>query len=288
MSEFMRILFFVLVYFFYSCALFSLPVLNPANPDLLRQNTFLCYEDSDIWSVKLGYRGDFVFDRKMQYFSFFAPAHITKFSISTNAAMATLNLWKRADIFFYAGAIQPSINEKVLFPPNIPFVGGNTERVTKRFATRGVFGVGAKAILWKCNWGNPGTTYISIDGQYEKSEPMNVRLYALNDMPLTFFGRFSMQYREAQIALGLAHRFHNIIPYTAVKWSKVKTKDLDFYNVFIGFLPTLMRHRWLETNRRSFGYVVGVTLVDVSCMNITAEARFVDERALSVTADLRF
>jgi len=251
-------------------ALYALPVLNPAAPALLTDGVFMC-DQGDCWGIKLGYRGDFVYNKHMRSSLNGRQNH---FSLFANEGVVTLNLWDRVDLYGFVGAANWH-NEAVT-----PFVA--PAYVVTHSQTRTIGGVGLKAVLWETCWGACGTTYVGIDGQYEwlGNTPVN---RATIDGANTAPAGLGRRYREGQVSLGIAHRICNLVPYIAAKWSNGRaplTGPVTVLGEDTAFTGLSSSRHW--------GYAVGVSLVDAGRMSVTAEARFIDETALTVSADLRF
>lgn len=251
-------------------ALYAMPVLNPAAPALLTDGVFMC-DQGDCWGVKFGYRGDFVFDKHMRSGTF---GRHTDYSLYANEGVLTLNFWDRVDIYGFVGAANWETDGVA------DFGGGASDYAIFKSNTRTIGGVGIKAVIWETCWGSCGTTYIGLDGQYEWLGSAPARSATI-DGATESTGGYSRRYREGQISLGLAHRIANLVPYIAAKWSNGRAPVRNS--------PTIDSHTFDGlSSTRHWGYVVGVSLVDAGRMSVTAEARFVDETALSVAADIRF
>ncbi|MDR3623594.1 MAG: hypothetical protein P4L16_00435 [Chlamydiales bacterium] len=240
---------------------YGLPVLNPGAPALLTEG-MVWAERGDCWGVKVGYRGDFVYNK---LFKDLLSDSINQFGIYNNEGVLTLNLWNRIDIYGYVGA------------SNIDFrmiAEDSGENLIVSTRTRTVGGVGIKAILWQSVWDCYGTSYIGIDGQYEWTDRFPWSRGTLSGAELNV-GAFSSKFEEGQIAVGVGHKIHFFVPYIAVRWSTAKSP-------FVYFETDTMK------SRRHFGYAVGASIVDIGSVNVTAEARFLTETALSLCADIRF
>jgi len=239
----------------------ALPVLNPAAPALLTDGMILCGK-GDCWGIKVGYRGDFVFNK---LFKDLVSDSIDQFEIFNNAGVASLNLWDRIDIYGYVGS--SNINFRMVEKDS-------GEQLIVSTRTKLISGVGLKAVLWQNAWASYGVSYIGIDGQYEWMSKNSWNRASLSGESLDV-SAFNSEFEEGQIALGIAHKIHFFVPYIAIRWSTVKSAFTYFEN------DTMK-------NKSHFGYAIGASIVDGRCMNITAEARFLTETAVSMSADFRF
>ncbi len=267
-----------------SSTVFGLAVLNPAAPALLTDGVFFA-DDCSCWALKVGYRGDFVYDRYVRdnNGNTFRP-----FQMWTNAGVLTLNLFDRIDIYGFVGASNhnfTSYGEGTVGSTDV------TQQLTANSQTTTSWGVGIKAVLFECGWGpNCGTTYLGLDAQYANFGRPSLYQATLvrSDEAIDIFlpAGYGYQPREWQVALGISHKIGFMVPYVAIKWSSLTASifgDLtSIHDASVSADYNSLR------SRRNFGYVIGVSLVDIGRMSLTAEARFGDEKAAAVGAEFRF
>jgi opacity protein-like surface antigen len=261
--------------------------------------------DSGDFGFELGYRGDFVFDRKLEnkINAILGPGTLKDvygYSSTINAGQLTVNLWDRFDVYGWVGVKNSEIAKQLAFT-----VAGVTAPVRDlRVTTKDglAWGVGARAVLW-----SSGNTAIGIDGQYADSKA-KFRSYSFNGVPIQATGlldletllpvdpsQFRDKSREYQVSLGISHRICWMTPYVAVKYSNFESRITGpeigvpvvppggTVPVIVPFNPNNKAR-----SRNNVGFVCGVSIVDAERMHVTAEGRFVDERALTVAADFRF
>lgn len=258
-------------------AAYALPVGNPADPIMLQDGIFFetncedcnpCF-NWDLFSLKVGYYGDFVFDRDLKV-DHDGDAFIDHSEFYTNAGLISLNVWDRIDVYAMLGSTKGYINSN---SDAFAVAGGRIEIETE---TDFSWGVGVKGTIWEY-----GCTAIGLDAKYFRAHP-DVRRITLNNVTtVNPDDSIDMLYREWQVGVGIAHRINMFVPYFAVKWSKA---DVDFHGVDIA---GVFARRDLE-NRQSFGYAFGVSLVDCDMMSLNVEARLRDEKAVAVNAQVRF
>lgn len=247
---------------------YASPVLNPADPVINTEGVFYCCPE-DWWALRVGFRGDYVFDRKLQD----ASHSYDRYSFYSNEGVLTVNFWKRLDLYGFVGATSQDYASKFFM------VGGIAELVGN-FETETIWGVGLKALLYHWNWGcDCGTSFITADVNYETVSEAALTTLNYNGTPTDFVGGGvgSNRYRETQVSLAWGHRIKKLIPYIAAKWSNAHISRPQDPEPFSG----------LE-NQQHWGWALGVSLVDVCRMTVTAEARFVDETAMTVTGSFRF
>jgi len=267
---------------------YALPVGNAADPSLLQEGIFwessqdtCCPTWCNAISFRLGFYGDYVYNRHMQVASSNQRSAIEETKIFTNAALLVANFYNRLDLFATLGASNFSIDTNAssfLLQSVMPLEGA---RFTIDSQTDFSWSVGARGVLWQC-----GCTFLGLEGQYfcTQADITTINLY--NEYATypdtTIWGR----YREWQVGIGLAHTFYLLTPYAALKWSGC---SLDFNTAITTIeLPTNVAQLYTLDNQRSFGYALGVTLVGCDRVDITAELRFSDEKAVHINGQLRF
>lgn len=235
---------------------FASPVLSPAAAAAHTDGVFFC-DDCSCWSLRAGFRGDYVFNRHLSSSS---SQPLDTFSMFANEGVLTLNLWDRLDIYGLVGAASQTLDTK-----------SGATHVHADYETKTIWGVGARATILECNLGCCGTSYLGADINYEGIATANATTMLSNGTPGTTAQ--TSRFREWQVSVQLGHRIAMLTPYIAAKWSNAHVSIPNFS----------------ASNRgRHWGYAVGTALVDAGRMSVTAEARFVDETAMTITGEFRF
>lgn len=262
----------------------ALPVGNPAEASLLCDGLFWegsccldmcdpCTTWCDALSFRVGYYGDFVFNRHLRISSCEHNADIEDTEIFTNAGYIALNAWDRIDLFFNFGATN------IFLRANAKKFGGLDGRCLElETETNWSWGIGLRATIWEC-----GCTTLGAEGQYFFTRPNINRVSIGCEQSEYPSSCVDFKYHEWQFGIGIAHRINLLVPYIAVKWAKVKSDLGDA--VLTTLVPAINLHD-LE-NSRDFGYAFGVSLVDCEKAAVTVEARFVDEKAIYVNGQIR-
>lgn len=265
-------------------AAYALPLGNPSEASLLCDGIFFegpCYDLCqkgvnwcDAFSIRLGYYGDFVFDRHLEIDEHHHDDDIEDTEIFTNAGYLALNFWDRFDLFATFGATNFYIESNAF-----TFGGPNGDRFKLESETDFSWSIGARATIWEC-----GCTSIGAEAQYFYTKPHITRVTIAEAESIYPNNNIHFKYREWQFGFGISHRIWNFVPYAGMKFSGAKVDfgdaRLDFAN-FDLFLPDLENHfHW--------GYAVGVSFVDRERAALTVEARFQDEKAIYVNGQLRF
>ncbi|MBS0624055.1 MAG: hypothetical protein JSS62_05470 [Verrucomicrobia bacterium] len=270
-----------------SGAAFALPVGNPSEASLLCDG--ICWEGHcgdvcdpcltwcDAFSVRVGFYGDYVFQRNLKMQNNLSSGtyqNIDQSTIFTNAGYIALNFWDRLDFFATLGASDWSL-------------GGNTSSFNgtagfwEEVYSAPVFSwsVGTRGTLWEC-----GCTAIGAEFQYfQFRAPIQgvvISPQYFNDATVASTSR----YYEWQVGLGISHRIHCFVPYIAVKWSGAQLQLHNATNTGTNSASILTKaktaHLW--------GYAVGVSLIDCEKAAITGEVRLGDESAAYINGQVRF
>lgn len=272
-------------------AAYALPVGNPSEASLLCDGLVWeghcgsdpcdpCLTWCDAFSLRVGFYGDYVFNRHMRTRHGPRPrAQIENFEIWTNAAYLAANFWDRFDIFATLGTTSIDLSTNIsAFAPIPVFVVG--ERIDIVTDSRFSWSVGGRGTIWEC-----GCTALGIEGQYFRTRP-NITRISVADVFSFYPNDFETTYSEWQVGLGLSHRINMFVPYVAVKWSGSKwDSNSDFETItFGGGTVTTTDFK----NKKHWGYAVGVSLIDCEKAMLTVEGRFADEKAVYVNGQIRF
>jgi hypothetical protein len=241
---------------------FASPVLSPAAAAAHTDGVFFC-DDCACWSLRAGFRGDYVFNRNLTGTDGNGSHKIDRYSMFANEGVLTLNLWDRLDIYGLVGAASQSLDTNIA-----------DRHFTVNYETKTIWGVGARATILEGNWGCCGTSYLGADVNYEGISTANSSSRTLNGAPNYTTNSFgTTRYHEWGASIQVGHRIDLLTPYIAAKWSNahVGINDLSASN-----------------KNRHWGWAVGTSLVDAGRMSVTAEARFIDETAMTINAEFRF
>lgn len=278
-----------------SCgAAYALPVGNPSEAGLYTNGLWWnnsccapcdpCFSWCDAFSVRVGFYGDYVFNRHMQIHSGgHDQSDINNTQIYTNAGLLVLNICDWIDIFTTLGASDFSI-----FTDGGSF-SSNSTMVQLDWATHWSWSVGGRATIWQCDCFSVG-----VEGQYFQSNPSLDSLIRYDVGEITYFNANNDTcYSEWQVGLGASYRWQTgcpgvaFIPYLAVKWAGSKFNIGDFRFTEVTAPSTVYTIRDLQS-KKLWGYAVGLTATLCDAIGVTVEGRFADEKAVSVTSEFRF
>lgn len=280
---------FLLIPLLLCSSLFALPLGNPMDASLYQNGLFCgdsydrccdpcdpCFDWCDAWSFRLGFYGDYVFDRHMELDGR-GGKDIDNFEINTNAAFLALNFCDRVDLFATLGATNFSMraNSGVFAAIGDGVVEVDTE-------TAFSWSIGGRMTVWSCDCFNFG-----IEGQYFATKP-DVDNYVLrSDTVRKLDDQYDMKYCEWQVGIGAAYMMRvgcsgiSLVPYTGIKWAGSKA---DFNRELVDGSEILPK---LE-NKKLWGWALGTTLVLCDAVSMTVEGRWADEKALHVNGQFRF
>jgi hypothetical protein len=260
-----------------SSSLFSLPVTNIADPSLLKEGIF--FEGKcNCFALKLGYLGNFVQNRKVEDIT----GDINSFGYQSNCGKLTFNAWDLLDIYGYIGTYNYTYKDS-----RIDFLETKDYFVNAKSQDQLIWGLGTKAILWKHNFGCWGSTYVGIDAKYQIMKPTAFQSVQIDNIAANT-NNTSYHAREAQVAMGVAHKIGFVVPYAALKWSYFKAKpNTHAYIQSATALDPKIPIYQLE-NYTHFGFALGVTLLAKEKISLNGEVLLNDENAFSVNCEVRF
>lgn len=249
-----------------------------------------CLSLCDAWSFRVGYYGDFVFDRRLEVDNSPNNSDIRKTRIITNAGYLAFNVWNRYDLFVTLGETKFHIETpgSAFSLKGAGFVFNDTVEIeTESFFS---WSVGLRATLWEC-----GKLGLGAEAQYFQTRP-RLNYFEVPGYDVAYFdSRARTNYREYQVGLGVTYQIvltecgTFVVPYVGAKWSRARF-NLDDYivNLTSPFTDPLTADMFNLDSHHGFGAVIGVTLVGWDRWSFTAEGRFANEVALGLNSQLRF
>ncbi len=235
-----------------------------------------CFSWCDAFSVRLGFYGDYVFNRHLETNTSYDSA-IQVTELFTNAGYAALNICNWIDIFATFGSTNLYLDT----------TAQNQDNIFVDFSPEFSWSVGGRVSLWEyCNFG------IGLEGQYFQFKPnLNfVRQLGVTAGSVYNYTDTSATYKEWQVGLGASYMFCSecpgtvFVPYVAVKWAgaKLNTGNVSYTPVDITYtIPNL-------ENSKLWGYCVGLTLTQNETIGATVEGRWGDEKAVHTNLQIRF
>lgn len=259
-----------------AASLHALPVGNPADPMLYTNNFY--FDGSECWNcfdwidLRLGFYGDYVFDRNLQYQSDIDERKPRDVRIITNAGSVTLNFFDWFDIFGVFGAmgIHQFENE-----------GASQDELV--YSTRPCYSGGGRITFWQCD-----CFYLGAQGQYLYSETQFNSITDYNPGTMIYQQNAAdkhSDYGEWQASVACTYMFvdsanFSLLPYAALQFAGVKWQR----NHVLSDGTTLLE---LE-QQKLVGWTIGMTALLCDMGGVSVEARFGNEKAMSVLGQLSF
>jgi major outer membrane protein len=243
---------------------------NPCDP---------CFNWCNAWSFRMGFYGDYVFDRHMELDTR-DYADVDDTMLFTNAGYLALNICNRFDIFATFGAT----NIDVYANPVIFGLVTNS-KIELVSETDFSWSVGGRLTIWNFN-----CFYFGIEGQYFYTKP-NLNIARVEGVFVEYpDDHVEMKYSEWQVGIGASYLLRaacsgvSAIPYIGVKWAG---NELNFHNAVLGPVDNQVTLFKLE-NKKLWGYAAGLTLTFCEALGATVEGRWGDEKGVHVNMQLRF
>lgn len=236
------------------------PVGNPSAPLNFEDGIFLA-GNSD-YSLRLGYSGNFVMDRKLEIKA--NRSHVDSARIVESTANVTLSMFNRMDVYGRFGSARFGYEQN-----------NTSSNLEVRTADAFIWALGGRVVVY--NW---DFTTLTLFGEYSrfKADVNDVLLGATS----SGYSAAEARVRQWDLGLALAHQIDYMSPYVAIKYSDASVR---FHNEVISS-PSVTLNK-LEA-RGNFGAAVGCTFLAGKKLDLTLEGRFIDENAVSLTGQFRF
>lgn len=293
---------------------YALPACNPLNPWLHRQGIFfetsyepscerglpyfdLCHlnsRDVNFGSVRYGYYGDFIYQKRMQIsdrdVSEFG-SQIDQSSFYTNGGFATLSFFNRVDFSVGIGATSFEIQTP-----------GNSFSTTVRqsvdlYPLVEIHGHPSTSWFLSGNWAVYSTNCMAmgVSGMYFKSNPRMNRALVLIGGDMSSQTYMDNKPQVDLIAwqgagsiswwLPLSNtNTSGFSPYISYRYSEM---SVNFHKKVISTGVVEATFSKIEQVRNA-GVSLGVTILANDCASVTIEGRWHDEQALHVDTQIRF
>jgi hypothetical protein len=235
---------------------------SPAQPQIIDQGFW--FPQDSFMTVKVGYQGDYVYDRKMKLYGDFHN-RIDRFQIWTNQAVMTANVLDRFEVYASAGSMTVDFWHRL-----------NVDGKRREYESHDNWTVGGGARLLLLQWGN---TSLGVDGTLQYANPFIV-WDALDGVAHATGAH--VRYLDWQVGFALSYTADLFTPYIAAIYSSA---DARLDGVHDDVLPTT--HVKMRS-RDHFGMALGCTLSSGKIFDLTFEARLIDEQAVTAAANVKF
>lgn len=258
-----------------ACALSASPVGNPASANMFRDPEAKGQGDL---SVRFGYHGDFVSERKLQS---------KKRDSGETGPTVGFDKLKRT---FNGVEATANVNDSIEVIGRIGYAGhevkGSKDSNLMLKTKPGMsYGVGVRAAVYQVD-----NTSVAVHGFYsqDKSTLDKVR-YGSIDLPGTggesVKKSHNIKLRDKSYALGVtvSQKMDNFSPYVGVQYVH-NAMNYSIPKVTGGTPLTLMERK----NRKNVGVVAGVSLLNNERASLNLEGRMINEKALGLSAQVSF
>ena len=245
---------------------FAFLIGNPAQPDLTLSS--VVRDDSENCALRVAYLDDYIYSMHVKNEYNFGPSNEKPpvVQLSTDAALITLNLWKRLDIYGIVGSSQLQMDEEIY--------------------TRNEFswGVGGKILFFS----NDNLRF-GCDFKYFQSD-QKPQFLVVSGMPFNIASDWTIVYEEYEAALGAAYQTTWLCPYINATYitSKIRPRPFSFLVDVPGMSePSEASIHSFDAIRR-WGLAVGATLIGGSKITFAIESRFFNQNAIDANLEVRF
>lgn len=235
---------------------------NPAEPEIIDTGFFISQDCS--FGMKVGYQGDFVFDRLLKSY---AGSHgkIDQFKLMMNQGALIFNYLDRFEIYGTVG----SIRNHFWYRPRV-------DHRRREFETNNHWTAGGGARFLLAEWGNTG---LGLDGKIQYGKP-RIEWITVNGVSFSSHGHVA--YHEWQGSIAVYHTAGFLTPYLGIKYTNV-------HATVVGLSRKVYPHRHFKmTNRCRFGMALGCTLTQGKKVDATLEVQLIDEQGLTFSGNVRF
>lgn len=248
--------------------LYASPVGNTEVPELIEIGFFIPCES---WiNVRAGYEGDFVYDARMEQHKE-GKGRVDRYKQMTNSGVITVNLVDRMDVYGLFGASWTKANWR--FSDST----GEIHRSEVETHYNFLWGVGARAIFFE--WGNAA---LGAGGRYSSCDAAPAWL-TIDGVETPVEGTHLL-WNQWQVNLDLAYRIDLFVPYIGIKYSEAHAKLGTFSTAIANDGSGKDQFR----TRVPVGLYLGCAISNRKYFMLNIEGRFIDEEAMTISADLRF
>lgn len=235
---------------------------NPALTESIEDGIFFSKDYN--YTMKVGAQCDYVFDRKLKGKGN-AKGPVDNFTILQNQGTVTFNMQDRIEAYGSFGSFHTEF-------ANEP----HSDNKRREYGTHDHFtwGAGLRAVVF--HWGN---ALMGIDGKYQRAL-VPVKWNTLNGEALP--PASNLFYREWQVGASMAYEAGTFIPYMGLTYARARAK-VNSVNPAL-FSPG----SFSMTNRERVGLALGCTLAPGCVVDLSIEARFFSEQALTLAGDIKF
>ena len=235
---------------------------NPASPQIIEHGFFIPIDS--LFSCKLGFEKDWVFDRKLHLYGN-DQGYTETFKYGMNQGMFTLVFLDRLEVYGSMGSFETTFSNRLAID-NKQRDYHSIDKIT--------YGGGGRLLLAQF-----GKVIIGVDGKFQYANP---RIDSVTVNGVGYSSRSRVAYRESQAGFGIAFEVKPLMPYLGVKYSEATAH----VNGLKKDISPVSRFKMRSKGR--CGMVVGCTLSSGKIADLTVEASLFDEQSSTVAGNLKF
>lgn len=273
-------------------ALSALPINNPADICLLDcpfailpgRATNVDIELPHYIRTRVGYFGNFVYNRRLESASLGLTKQVESARIITNGGFFALDLFDHLTFYGRFGATQITYDSNAS-AFNQEGDARSGKRIQYFFGTTTSWNLGAQALIFK--WRD---FFVNLEGQYFETKPY-LSYVPYESETSIWYPPFNVPYlyQESQASVGLVYMLNSMVtPFVSLAWSSVHTSGKNYVFNFQGRnldeTTTLINLQ----NAQSISYTIGSSITISKAINFTLEGQFAGQRAFTAMAQLLF
>jgi hypothetical protein len=235
---------------------------NPAEPEIIDTGLFISPDGSV--GIKIGYQGDFVYDRLLKSYSG-SRGKIDQFQIMMNQGAVILNFVDRLEIYGTVG----SMRNHFWYRPHV-------DNKRREFETNNHWTAGGGVRFILAQWSNTG---LGFDGKIQYGRP-SIQWVTVNGVSSSSSAH--LLYREYQGSVAVYHTMGFFTPYLGAKYTNVHA-DVDGLSKRV-----YPKRNFKMTNRCRFGIALGCTLSQGKKVDVNLEVQLIDEQGLTLGGNIKF
>lgn len=237
---------------------------NAADPVMMKKGVI--FTNLKGFSLRTGFLYDQIYHSTFNEEFASIDSQPSSVRLSTFAGVLTANISNTLDVYGILGGSKMGIDDSMYLP--------------RRFA----WGAGAKAIIFQTR-----KFKLSADLKYFYTN-QKPGYFLIENNPATLLTDFSLRYREWQAALAASVRFGDFYPYLGVTYLQAKIDPSHSIGVIDvpNFEMSFEFDSHSAINQDKWGGVAGLTVVSAKAVSLSVEARFINQTAVNISAELRF
>jgi hypothetical protein len=236
---------------------------NPSAPMMPEQGIFF---RQSLLSLKAGYAYDAVFSQPLKMHNHHPHGKIKKYSSHAQFGTVTLGCADRVELYSGLGSMSSSLSQHI-----------KGDNVHYRTDTHFAWSLGGRTLFayWDDLQFGISASYLAFSPPIQ-SISVNAMSEAKKDADLN--------YRQWQIGAGISYHIWWLYPYIGAQYSNARAKFSHLQSLQFLF----PNEEFTLKNKKQYGIMIGCGIAPERGIALNVEARFIDETALTASADIKF